>query len=343
MVHWGHMNLDWLNDSNAPQIVPGRIDATVAQNWDALVDMAEANGVYLQIVLQYHGQYSTETNSNWDENPWNARNPDGFLEKPADFFRSEQARRLTKQKYRYIVARWGYSPAVMAWELFNEVHWVDALRFELNETLVADWHREMADYIRSVDVHGHLVTTSMDSIRSPIYDAVDYLQPHLYPINILANVRYVDPIYETLDRPVFVGEFGDDHMGLSEDEKHAAISVVPPMWAGVMGMLHLPPQPWFSDQLIEAGRLGELAALARFLATTEMAQRPDLRPFSPAVACSRARTAHGATGLCLDQAVQSGHRSGERWADADIGGPITRDAGERCPRSDLGLSERGDL
>lgn len=285
MVHWGHMNLDWLSDSDVPQIKPGWLDSGVAENWDALVEMAEANSVYLQIVLQYHGQYSTETNSNWDENPWNAANPDGFLESPADFFRSEQARQLTKQKYRYIVARWGYSPAVMAWELFNEVHWVDALRFELNEPLVADWHREMADFIRSVDVHGHLVTTSMDSIRSPIYDAVDYLQPHLYPIDVLAHVRTVEPVYESLDRPVFVGEFGDDHMDLSEAEKTAAISVVPPIWAGLMGSLHLPPQPWFVDQLIEAGRLGELAAVARFLNATGMPDRSDLRPFSPAMRC----------------------------------------------------------
>jgi hypothetical protein len=241
--------------------------------------------VYLQIVLQYHGQYSTETNSNWDENPWNARNPDGFLDKPADFFRSEKARRLTKQKYRYIVARWGYSPAVMAWELFNEVHWVDALRFELDEPLVADWHREMASFIRSVDPHGHLVTTSMDSIRSPIYDAMDYLQPHLYPIDILAHVRHVDSVYENLDRPVFVGEFGDDHMALSAEEKDGGISVVPPMWAGVMGQLHLPPQPWFADQLIEAGRFDELAGFVRFLSATKLAEKPELTPFSPAIRC----------------------------------------------------------
>lgn len=286
MVHWGHMNLDWLNDSSAAQVKPGWLDAGVARNWDALVEMAEENGVYLQIVLQYHGQYSTETNSNWEDNPWNARNPDGFLEKPADFFRSAQARQLTKQKYRTIIARWGYSPAVMAWELFNEVHWVDALRFDLDEALVADWHREMADFIRSVDGYGHLVTTSMDSIRSPIYDAMDYLQPHLYPINIFANVRSIDSVYESLGRPVFVGEFGDDHMGLSEAQKKRAISVVPPMWAGVMGQLHLPPQPWFTDQLIEAGRLDELAALARFLTATRVAEQSETRPFSPAVECT---------------------------------------------------------
>lgn len=285
MVHWGHMNLDWLNDSSVPQVKPGWLDAGVAQNWDALVELAEANGVYLQIVLQYHGQYSTETNSNWDTNPWNGRNPDGFLEKPADFFRSERARQLTKQKYRTIVARWGYSPAVMAWELFNEVHWVDALRFDLDEPLVAEWHREMADFIRSVDGHGHLVTTSMDSIRSPIYDAVDYLQPHIYPIDILANVRYVDPVYESLGRPVFIGEFGDDHMGITDGQKTSGISVVPPIWAGIMGQLHLPPQPWFTDQLIEAGRLDELAAVARFLQATEMTGQPDLRSFSPAILC----------------------------------------------------------
>ena len=283
MVHFGHTNLDWLSDPGGPQPTPGRLDAAVAERWDKIIASAEAAGVYVQIVLQHHGQYSTETNPQWDENPWNADQPGGFLKKPADFFRSEDARRLTRQKYRYIVARWGYSPAVMAWELFNEVHWVDALRFESDEVAVAAWHAEMADFIRSVDVCRHLVTTSMEDLWSPVFARMDFLQPHIYAVNMLDNMRYVDPVYQDLSKPVFFGEFGDDHMRVSDEQKRAGLTVIPPIWAGIMGRLHLPPQPWFVELLMETGNFGQLVAVARFLDETRIAERDGLEPFSPSV------------------------------------------------------------
>lgn len=83
------------------------------------MERAERHGIYFQLVLQHHGQYTT-TNSNWDENPWNAENG-GFLNTPEEFLTSERAKELTRRKYRYIMARWSYSPQIMAWELFNEV------------------------------------------------------------------------------------------------------------------------------------------------------------------------------------------------------------------------------
>ncbi len=283
MVHWSRLNLDWLEEDLEQQPEPGWLDSGVAGNWDAILAMAEASGIYVQMVLQYHGQYSTETNPKWHINPWNAANPGGFLDDPADFFTSEKARELTKQKYRYIVARWGYSPAIMAWELFNEVHWVDAMRNDFDEEAVASWHTEMADYIRSIDAHDHLITTSTDDIRSPIYDSMDYLQPHVYPVNILPNMRYVDPAYWELRKPAFYGEFGDDHMPLSEEEKQSGVTIVPPIWAGIMGHLRIPPQTWFVDRLIATGRLETLTAVSRFLSDTRLAERDDMEPFSPLV------------------------------------------------------------
>lgn len=122
MCHWAHQNLDWR--INQP-MEPGSLDLEVARAWDGIIAAAERHGISLQLVLQHHGQYSTFVNPNWHENPWNAANG-GWLEKPQDFFTDAKACELTRRKYRYIVARWGYSPAIMAWELFNEVQFTDA-------------------------------------------------------------------------------------------------------------------------------------------------------------------------------------------------------------------------
>ena len=286
MVHWSGLNLDWLPEDMGKSPPPGSLDLRVAADWDKIVSMAEDKGVYLQIVLQYHGQYSTVANSNWRQNPWNAANPGGFLPSPAEFFTAPVAKELTALKYRYIVARWGYSSAVLAWELFNEVHWTDAMARDHDEAAVARWHSEMAAYIRSVDPYHHLVTTSTENLRSPIYADMDYFQPHLYPANILAGARFFDPPPDRLERPVFYGEAGDDHLPLTPEEKASGNAIVPPVWSSLMGMGRYPAQPWLGEQLIEKGRLDELGAVARFLVATSLGKRDGLTAFSPLVECT---------------------------------------------------------
>jgi len=286
MAHWGGLNMEWLPADMGSVPPRGTLDLRVAKNWDQLIDSADANGVYLQVVLQHHGQYSSKVDSNWRTNPWNAANPSGFLAGPTDFFTSPEAIRLTRMKYRYIVARWGYSPAVMAWELFNEIHWTDAVRETHKEAAVAQWHSQMAAFIRSIDHYGHLVTASMDNLQSPVVADMDYLQPHLYVPNILTGVRrQSSATITTLNRPVFYGEVGDDHLTLSAQTKASGIDIVPPIWASLMGQCQIPAQPWQGLQLLQTNRLGELGAVARFLAATKLGRRDDLTLFSALVEC----------------------------------------------------------
>lgn len=286
MTHWGGLNLDWLPPDQGAAPARGTLDLRVADDWDKIVSAAEEQGVYLQIVLQHHGQYSTTVNSNWKEHPWNKANRGGFLAKPDDFFSATEALALTALKYRYIVARWGYSPAVLAWELFNEVHWTDPINLGHDDTVVAQWHTAMATYLRQVDKYHHLVTTSTENLRSPIYAKIDFYQPHLYAANMLAGVREfaVDP--RKLDRPIFYGEFGDDHMELSPAQKESGVAIVPPVWASLMGEGRYPAQPWLGEQLLQRGRLGELGAVARFLQATRLGEREELSAFSPMVECA---------------------------------------------------------
>lgn len=281
MAHWGGTNLDWLPRDMGPSPAPGTLDRRVAANWDRILEAAARHGVYVQVVLQHHGQYTTGANSNWAINPWNAAHPAGFLQHPAEFFTSPRAAALTRQKYRYIVARWAHSPAVLAWELFNEVHWTNG--YMEDEPAVAAWHREMADYIRAIDPYHHLITTSLDDLESPIYAAMDYYQPHLYAINMLTSVRAFEKPFSAFDRPVFWGEIGDDKMPVSGEEKSGGSQLVPQVWASLMGPGPLPGQSWLGEVFVRTRRVRELGAVSRFLTATELAVRHGLRPFSPAV------------------------------------------------------------
>jgi hypothetical protein len=285
MAHWSGLNLDWLPKDMGPSPKPGYFDERVAETWDQLLAAAEENGVYVQIVLQYHGQFSSTVNSDWAGNPWNASNPGGFLKSPADFFTDPNAQVFSLVKYRYIIARWGWSPAVFAWELFNEVHWTDTFK-QGREADVARWHDEMATFIRSVDIYGHLVTTSTENLRSPIYSKMDYFQPHLYAANLIAGSRSYDPPCDALDRPVFYGEVGDDHEPLSPDVKKAGLNTVPPVWASIMGQGAIAAQPWNGWQLLEQKRLDQIGAVYRFLVLNRVQAQAGLQPFSAVVECS---------------------------------------------------------
>ena len=282
MAHWSGLNLDWMADDMGPSPAPGLLDSRVADTWDRLLEAAGERGVYLQVVLQHHGQYSTTTNPNWATNPWNAANPGGFLPNPGSFFTSPEARRLTAQKYRYIVARWGWSPAIFAWELFNEVHWVDAIHEDQNEAAVAEWHATMAGVLRAADAYQHLVTTSTEDLRSPVYDRMDFYQPHLYAANLVAGARSQGPVAVT-DRPVFYGEVGDDHLRVTDAIKQSGATVLPPVWASLMGRGILPAQPWEGWRLVDQDRLDELGAVPRFLEGSGLARERGLAPFSAVV------------------------------------------------------------
>jgi hypothetical protein len=191
---------------------------------------------------------------------------------------------MTLMKYRYIVARWGWSPAVVAWELFNEVHWTDAMR-NGHEAEVGRWHSDMATFIRLVDVYGHLITTSTENLRSPIYEKMDYYQPHLYPANLLAGARTFDPPYATLSKPIFYGEEGDDHQPVTDAVKKAGLNIVPVVWASIMGEGLMAAQPWNGWQLLDQDRLNELGAVFRFQAINRVAAQTDMKAFSAAVEC----------------------------------------------------------
>lgn len=219
--HWDGKNPFWVKPSE------GDLNYEVFQKWDALVQASETANVPFQFVLFHHGPWSVRVNSNWGENPWNKANG-GFLEKAADFFTDPEAKRRVKVYLRSVVARYGHSPAIMAWELFNEVEWVDA-RYDGRWKDITAWHNEMADFIRSIDPYGHLVTTSSELEHPELYERMDFLQPHTYPANLTAAIAGSRMLPNKLG---FFGEFGPANF---ESDPDPAASIREGVWAGVLG------------------------------------------------------------------------------------------------------------
>jgi hypothetical protein len=256
MNHWDGKNLDWPMDRNE-RAEPGHISLVVAKAWDEIVAAAEESGVHLQLVLQHHGQYNTKDDSNWATHPWNKTNG-GWLASPVEFFSDPRAVALTKAKYRYAIARWGHSPAVMAWELFNEVEHTDA--FEEDLPAVARWHAEMAAFLREHDPYRHLVTTSSRTTEPSLWPAMDFYQSHVYPPDLLTAVQALDA--ERLDRPYFYGEIGGSAHGPQAD---AAGDLHRALWASLMSRSAGAAQYWFWERVESDGLLPRYTAARGFL------------------------------------------------------------------------------
>ncbi len=145
-----------------------RYAQAAAARLDAILTTAAEEGIGLQLVLLWHqglNSYTTppvvvpetfqrpDVGADWDQNPYNILNG-GPLSGPGVFFFDEQARELFQRRLRYIVARWGYSPQVFAWEIVDEID--DTVNYE---PAVADtWLQDMASFLKQIDQHGHLIT-----------------------------------------------------------------------------------------------------------------------------------------------------------------------------------------
>ena len=269
MNHWDGKNLDWLQ--NARQQPPlGQLSLNVAKTWDAIVEAADANGIHFQMTLQHHGQVSTHADANWQINPWSTANG-GWLTSPSQFFTDPKAIALTKAKYHYIIARWGYSPAIMAWEIFNEVENSDPFKTNLND--VSAWHVEMAKFLRQYDSYKHLITTSSRVNEPKLWLAMDYYQSHAYPPDILVSIANLDA--QHLPKPYFLGEFG----GANSNAAASPEAVIHRgLWGSLMSQSSGAAEYWFWYEVEPRQLLFHYTAAQKFIALSNFPSRSDYLP-----------------------------------------------------------------
>ena len=266
------LNLDWPKNNSEF----GALSLSVAQNWDAIVAAADQAGIHFQMTLQHHGQYSTSVDPNWPQNPYNTANG-GFLSNATNFFTDATARALTKVKLRYAVARWGYSPAILAWELFNEVQFTDAAGdgnlANGQWGAIEAWHNEMATFLRSQDTYQHLVTSS-SVLNEPLWDQTDYYQHHEYPSDLITGIRDSQDITASQAvAPDFIGECGISNV------IHVGIS--PPIWAGLMAAQSAGAMPWYWDTIDPNNDYFLIQAAADFVTASGMGDQDVLNKSAP--------------------------------------------------------------
>jgi hypothetical protein len=193
-------------------------DLEGAWQLDTIFQLAEQDGIYLLLSFDHHGMYQVDnqnwggSNNFWKTNPYNEL-IGGPCATPNDFFTNARARAIYQKRLRYLVARYGSSPNLLAWQFFNEI---DNVYGSLHSDDVLAWHREMGQWFRANDPYHHLVTTSMTggSERPEIWalPEMDFAVYHSYneaaPGKGAALVA--QSFFKQYNKPAMIGEFGID-------------------------------------------------------------------------------------------------------------------------------------
>ena len=183
----------------------------------------------------------------------------GILEEPLEYFTDERMKKIYKDRLRYIVARYGYSSAVMCWEFWNEVNLVA----DYDSDIITNWHREMAEYLKSIDPWDHLITTSHSGSEGDtqldIIPELDFVQSHSYRSSDMAFDfgEHRKQKAAAADRPHFHGEFGCKSSGGKNVAKKdpTGIHLHNGLFSSVGQMQAGTPMTWWWDLYIDPENL----------------------------------------------------------------------------------------
>ena len=205
--------------------------------------------------------------SDWINNPFHTI---VGLKTNLDFFTDREAKRITKNLLRYIVARWGYATNILCWELWNEVsNMCDGVGIPLNKQLdIINWHEEMASFIRDVDPYHHLISTSSGthsnatSLYPKVFSKLDFVMNHDYQsiqksisreqfsVILLRLAKQAFELYP--DKPFFMGEYGFGQSNPARqyaDKDPYGIDMHNSLWSSAFSGAMGPASNWFWEFL----------------------------------------------------------------------------------------------
>lgn len=228
-------------------------DQAVATKLDQVMALAAETGIYVMSTLEPAIYFLTtahggDQNIQWAANPFSTAKG-GPCATTADFFTNETAKRHYKNKLRYAIARWGHSPYLAVWELWNEYdHLVEQLG--VSTASIAAWHQEMGRYLADTDPYDRIVTTSLshnDYADLWSLPEMQLTQRHLY--GAMDGILGTHQTYEDKYRKPFVaGEFSLDwRWPLMHTPAAYGREVHMAMWRGLFAPTPILPMTWWWD------------------------------------------------------------------------------------------------
>lgn len=179
---------------------------------DELIEMIDSLNMHMMLALVPHG--ALITTGEWPNNPYNVKNG-GPAATPTEFFTLDQSKQKFKNTLRYLVARWGYSPGIGAWEFCNEIDnaaYNGGSSLAIPHAAITQWHNEMSAYLNEIDIYNHPITTSISHREiQGLYSVpnIDFNQQHIYR-NTSGIASKIEHYQNAYGKPYVIGEFGWD-------------------------------------------------------------------------------------------------------------------------------------
>lgn len=236
---------------------------------DTILDLAERHGVAVMLCLGTYGEFREGGyfgEGQWRANPYNATNGGPCL-RPEDFWTHPEARRLYRQRLRYLAARYGWRPNLQAWEFWNE------------QRAPAQWVREMAQFLKGTgpfagqpaDPFGHLISTTYGEPAVWNLAEIDFTQSHHYGTG---NEPDQAPIihqdardHARFGKPHLMAEFGIDWRGpdTKYDPEGRGVNLHNGLWASALSGNAGGAMIWWWDSYVHPNKLyGQFAALRKW-------------------------------------------------------------------------------
>jgi hypothetical protein len=251
----------WLTDSFDDLFLEnklGNYSLSHAQNIDNVLKLAETYHIKVLMCTESFNFFCTKPKPTpcwWDKCVYNEENG-GFLTGPAEFFTNERAKSMYKQRLQYLVSRYSHSPAVFAWEFFNEADITDGF----TSSGFAQWTQEMAQFVRSIDIYRHPISTSFCCHEpAPVWKLpeMDFVMVHTYSrhnaTDMADNSQYSTvSTAKQFSKPTYVAETGEktafDNYSFPADP--TGIGLHNALWASMHSMGAMSSAVWWWDQWV---------------------------------------------------------------------------------------------
>jgi hypothetical protein len=269
-----------------------------AARLDIIVETAAEYGIQLQLVLLWHQSLTIysgppvlipptfdrpDTAPDWDNNPYNIIYG-GPIGGPSVFFYNDRAQQLFRRRLQYIVARWGYSPQIFAWEVIDRLDRTG----DYDAQITGDWLQNTISYLKQIDQQHHLITASTLSF-DPVIAAnplLDFTSGEFYqsrPIETVSDqvtgaVNMIRRYLQANPVPALLVDYSLNPWYEPTDDDPQGIHVQNTLWAAALsGSAGGAAADWWYSYLIPRGLQAFYAPLAAFTAGIDWGHL-DLQP-----------------------------------------------------------------
>lgn len=242
---------------DSPRAGLGRFDQAHSAFYDGVFALAEKNDLRLMMTLDDYRILVEQDYFNhayWKVSPYNAANG-GPAKTAMEFFTSDAVKTLYKNRLRYLVARYSAYTSLAFWEIWNEQDHIG------KPGVPIAWMREMTDYLREIDPHRHLITTSYSGGGDDAVwqlPAIDLTQEHVYGVGETADfsnsIRSKNAAYVgNFKKPHLVGEFGITwkEPDIAMDKVGSGTALHNACWSAMASGAAGTPLAWWWDNYLE--------------------------------------------------------------------------------------------